>query len=139
MASFRTAYLQAMLPLDCAVVGTVNDGTDITSANRKAAIMRGDFVVLTPATATVPAFIKKATAEEVTNGEATHIIALTDQTIGGGYIRTDVFKYAPSDLVGATIAQDPTDNTAVIKKVGLWPIWDWADIIPDVDENDRLA
>lgn len=139
MASFRTAYLQAMLPLDCVVVGAVPEGTKITSANRKTAIMRGDFVVLTPATANIPAFIKKATAEEVTNGEATHIIALTDQTIGGGYIPTDVLDYAPSDLVGATSEADPADNTAVIKKVGLWPIWDWADIIPDKDENDRLA
>ena len=137
MAEFRTAADQYTLPLDCAVIGTVEAGASVTSSNRKAAIMRGDFVVLTPANGSVPAYITKATAAQVSTKSATHIIALSDETIGGNYIRTDNGIYRASDLVGAT-ASSATASSPV-KKVGLWPIFDWADVIPDADQNDVKA
>ena len=60
MASFRTAYLQAMVPFDVAVAGTIAAGTEITGANRQAAILRGDLVTLTAASGSNPGYIAKA-------------------------------------------------------------------------------
>lgn len=135
MAEFKTAHSQLTLPLDVVVVGTVTAGTEVTAANRKAAICRGDFVVLTPASGVVPAYITKATGAQVTAKTATHIVALTDQTIGAGHVRTDEMNYKPSELVGAQVTTAPSGATTT-KKVGLWPIFDWGDVIPDADLND---
>lgn len=140
MAQFKTAYLQRMIPLDVVVVGAVNEGVEVTSANRKTAICRNDFVVYTPATSTVPASIKKATAAEVTAKTATHIVALTDMTIGDGHVPTDRKDYRPSELVGATKATAAAaGDDALVKKVGLYPIYEWGDIVPDADGMDVLA
>jgi hypothetical protein len=137
MATFRTAHLQYAVPFDVNVVGTVPSGTDITALNRKSAIIAGDFVILTPATSTVPAYITKATAAQVAARQATHIVALTDMTMGG-HVPTDQKDYRPSELVGATIAQAPVDASIPTKKVALYPIFDWSDIIPDADGLDAL-
>ena len=139
MAQFRTAYLQRAIPVDVEVVGTVTEGTQVTSANRKAAICRNDFVVYTPATATVHAYITKATEAQVAAKSATHIVALTDQTMEDGHVPTEVADYRPSELTGATVTTAPTGLTGVLKKVALYPIWDWNDIIPDADKNDQAA
>lgn len=137
MAQFKTAYLQRMVPVDAVVVGSVNEGVAVTSANRKAAICRGDFVVYVAPTATVPASITKATQTQVTGKTATHIVALTDMTISDGHVPTDVKDYRPSELVGATKATAAAaGDEALVKKVGLYPIWDWADIVQDADAND---
>ena len=137
MAQFKTAYLQRMVPVDAVVVGSVNEGVAVTSTNRKAAICRGDFVVYTPATATVPASVTKATQAQVTGKTATHIVALTDQTISDGHVPTDFKDYRPSELVGATKATAAAaGDEALVKKVGLYPIWDWGDIVQDADAND---
>lgn len=137
MAEFKTARHQAIVPMDVAVVGTVAGGTKVTAANRKAAICRGDFVKYVPAASGVPAYIEKATAAEVAAKTATHIVALTDQTISDRHVPTDKFDYAPSELVGATA--NSASTTAPIKKVGLYCIFDWTDIIPDGDGNDAKA
>lgn len=139
MAQFKTAYLQRAIPVDVEVVGTIMEGTQVTSANRKAAICRNDFVVYTPATPTVHAYIKKATEAQVTAKQATHIVALTDQTMEDGHVPTEVADYRPSELTGATVTTAPTGLTGVLKKVALYPIWDWNDIIPDADKNDQAA
>lgn len=137
MAQFKTAYLQRMVPVDAVVVGSVNEGVAVTSENRKAAICRGDFVVYTPATATVPASVTKATQAQVTGKTATHIVALTDQTISDGHVPTDFKDYRPSELVGATKATAAAaGDEALVKKVGLYPIWNWGDIVQDADAND---
>lgn len=139
MAKFKTAYLQIMAPFDVVVVGSVTEGTAITSVNRKAAILRGDFVKLVPATATVNAYIAKATEDEVAAKQATHIVALSDMTIGKGGVPTDLKDYKVSDLVGATLAQAPVALTDPLKKVGLWPIFDWNDVIADADALDQAV
>ena len=135
MAEFRTAYLQKILPLDVAVKGTVTEGTAVTSANRKAAICYGDFVVLTPASGAIPAYITKATEAQVTAKGATHIVALTDQVFG--HISTENADYRRSMLVGATGTS--ISASTPVKKVGLYPIFDWDDIIPDADKFDSAS
>lgn len=141
MAEFKTAYLQRMIPLDVVVVGTVNEKVDVTSANRKAAICRNDFVKYVPAAGSVPAYITKATQAQVDANQATHIVALTDMTIAKGHVPTDLKDYRSSELVGATSAAAPTGPvaTGIIKKVGLYPIYEWGDIVQDADKMDAAA
>lgn len=135
MAQFITAYQERMVPMDVNVVGTVL-AEPITTGNRKAAILRGDFVVLTPANGTTPAKITKATTAQVTGKTATHIVALTDMTLAGGYVATDAKNYNSSELVAAQGASI-TAGTAT-KKVGLYPIFSWDDVVPDADGNDAV-
>lgn len=97
MAEFRTAYSQHILPLDV-----------IVSAD----LAIGDLVTYTASTNTI------AKAASLT--AATHIVALSDQTIAGGHVSTDVKDYASSDTV--------TKSTTA-KKVGLYPIFDASDVI----------
>lgn len=100
MAHFKTAQSQHILPLDVKVAAELNVG---------------DLVTYTAGTNTI--------AKASTLDAATHIVALSDETIGGGYIRTDDKIYAPSDKVAA--------STSVAKKVGLYPIFDKGDVIVD--------
>lgn len=132
MAGFKTAYLQAAFPVDVVVVGSVNEGTEVTKTNRKAAICVGDLVTLTVETGTVNGYISKA----ATLAAATHIVAQSDMTIGQGHAATDRRDYRYSPLVGATKATAPTDKTDALKHVALYPIWDKNDVLLDADGND---
>lgn len=97
MAEFRTAHSQRILPLDVKVAAELNVG---------------DMVIYTADTNTIAKTTNKDTA--------THIVALSDETIGGGYVYTDDKIYAPSNKVAASTTP---------KKVGLYPIFDKGDII----------
>ena len=58
-------------------------------------------------------------------------------TISDGHVPTDNRDYRPSELVGATkTTAAAAGDEALVKKVGLYPIWDWADIVQDADAND---
>jgi hypothetical protein len=117
-AHFRTGKDQYILPLDVNVEGTANKILPI-----------GTLVTLVAATSTIPAYIKEA----ATVAAATHMIALSDETIGGGYIATDLKTYAPSGGVKTTVTDgDGTGvTTGTVKKVGVYPLFDKADIILD--------
>lgn len=101
MAHFKTAKGQYVLPLDATVA---------------AELTVGDLVTVTPASGNTPASIAAAN----TLAAATHIVALSDETIGGGSVATAHKNYAPSYKVAAS---------ATAKKVGLYPIFDKNDII----------
>lgn len=98
MAEFKTAHEQHILPLDVLVA---------------AELTVGDLVTYTASTNKI--------AKASTVDAATHIVALSDETIAGGYVATDRKIYAPSDKVAA--------STTVPKKVGLYPIFDKGDVI----------
>lgn len=110
MAQFRSAYLQHTVVLDVAVIGS-------------AALKRGDLVIFTAAADGKPDSIAKTS----TLASATHMIALTDQTVGDGYVATDVKNYTVSDDVAVTAASLTTSSPT--KKVGLYPLFDKSDII----------
>ena len=103
MAHFRTGYQQYVLPVDATVA---------------AELVVGDLVVITPADSSKPAAIAKAS----TLAAATHMIALADETMNGKYVPTDAKNYAPSNKIAAS-------TTA--KKVGVYPLFDKADVIVD--------
>ena len=98
MTHFRTAANQHILPLDVKVAVD---------------LVPGDLVTLNASTETI---------DKATNlSTATHIVALSDETIAGGYIPVDMKVYAPTDKVKA--------STGAKKKVGLYPIFDKGDVI----------
>lgn len=103
MAHFRTGYQQYVLPVDATVAVD---------------LVVGDLVVITPADGSKPAAIAKAS----TLAAATHMIALTDETMNGKYVPTDTKNYAPSNKVAASTA---------VKKVSVYPLFDKADVIVD--------
>ena len=98
MAHFRTAAGQYILPIDVKVAVD---------------LVPGDLVKLDTSTNT----ISKATGLS----DATHMIALTDETVGGSYVPVDLKVYKPSGVVKA--------STTVAKRVGLYPIFDKNDVI----------
>lgn len=138
MAQFITGYLQRSVPFDVVVVGTVTAGTKVTATNREAAILRGDFVKYVAATSTVNPYITKAKQSEVVARTATHIVALTDQTMEDGHVPTDLRDYRSSDLVGSNKTTAPIALTDGMKKVALWPILDWNDVVQDADFLDAV-
>jgi hypothetical protein len=141
MAQFRTGKDQYTIPVDVNVVGAVVEGTAITSGNRKTAICAGDFVKYTPATDSVNAYIIKATAAELAAKSATHIVALSDMVMNKNHALTEARDYRTSLLVGrsGSLTVAPVNKTTATKKVALYPILDWTDIIPDADGLDVLA
>lgn len=103
MAHFRTAAGQYILPIEATVAVD---------------LVPGDLVKLTPADGETPAAIAKASTLEA----ATHMIALTDETIGGNHVATDMRNYAPSNKVAASVTA---------KRVGLYPLFNKEDVIVD--------
>jgi hypothetical protein len=101
MAQFKTGKDQYVVVVDAKVTGDH---------------VTGDLVILTPANGTTPASIAKAG----TLAAATHMIALSDETLEGNYVRTDKKNYAPTGTVAASTA---------VKKVALYPLFDKADVI----------
>lgn len=124
MASFKTAYLQREIPLQLDVV---ND------------CKVGDFVVVTNPTATVEGYMIKATAAQVTNKTATHIVAQSDMTLAYGHVPVENRDYRYDPTVKGTVTQAPTGKTNTWKQVALFKITNWDDIIPDADGGDRTA
>lgn len=97
-AQFRTAANQHILPIDATVAKD---------------FVVGDLVVLTLGT---PNAITEAASLEA----ATHMIALTDETVGGSYVPVDEKVYKPSNIV---------KQSTVAKRVGLYPLFDKNDVI----------
>jgi hypothetical protein len=98
MAEFKTAHGQHILPLEVKVAEELTVG---------------DLVTYTAGTNT----IAKASGLDT----ATHIVALSDETIGGNYVHTDDKVYNPSYKVAA--------SATTAKRVGLYPIFDKGDVI----------
>lgn len=97
MAHFKTGKDQYVLTLDAKVSEELKPG---------------DLVTYTASTET---FAKASTL-----AAATHMIALSDETLAGGFVRTDNKTYAPTDKVAASTTK---------KKVAVYPLFDKADVI----------
>lgn len=119
MASFRTAYLQREVYLDCDVVGS-------------APLKVGDCVQYHEATASAAAYIQKSTF-----ANATHIIAQSDQTLAYGHVPVENRDYRYNPEVAATVASAPaTATTTTWKHVALFKIVNRDDIILAADGSD---
>lgn len=103
-AHFRTGKDQYILPLDVKVSAELTVGELVTLSND-----------------TITAASGSTAAAQLS--AATHIVALSDETVGGGYIATDSKTYAPTGKVAA--------STTTTKKVGLYPLFNKSDVIVD--------
>lgn len=120
MASFKTAYLQREVPMDLDVVAAAGSPLKV-----------GDCVKVTPATATVGAYMQKSTF-----ANATHIIAQSDMTLGYGHVPVENRDYKYSPNVAGTVTAAPTTKTTTWKHVALYAIINKDDVILDADGND---
>lgn len=138
MAQFKTGHDQYVVPLNVVVVGAVKTGTDVNKSNRRHAICPGDFVTYHAETDSISAYIQKTIDTDVASHKATHIVAMSDIAMGNSNVNTAGRDYRTPVLVGATTSSDaiPSGKTDEKKVVGLYPIFDWNDIIPDKDKND---
>lgn len=127
MAEFKTAYLQREVPLDLDVVVAANGQVPKV----------GDFVVVTSETPTVQGYMQLATAAQVTGKTATHIIAQSDMTMAKGHVPVELQDYRYSPEVKGTVTAAPTTKTTTWKKVALFKIMNWDDIIPAADGSDH--
>lgn len=112
MASFKTAYLQREVSLDLDVVGS-------------SPLKVGDLVVVTPETATVTGYMRKATSLS----EATHIIAQSDMTLAYGHVPVENRDYRYSPEVAVTVSAAPTTKTDTWKHVALYQITNKNDVV----------
>lgn len=130
MASFKTAYLQREVVVDCAVKGntTYAGQAGITPAEQAYAarfatsspdtsvVLVGDLVKLTPAAAAVPAYIERVTSL----AQATHIVAQSDQTVGYGHVPVENrdYRYTPvvlNTFTGTASASSPVKKCLLFK------------------------
>lgn len=122
MASFRTAYLQREIYLDCDVVGST-------------ALKVGDCVQYHEATATVAAYINKSTF-----ANATHIVAQSDRTLAYGHVPVENRDYRYNPEVAVTRSSAPTTATTTTwKHVALFKIVNKEDVILAPDKSDVTA
>lgn len=145
MASFKTAYLQKTDLLDVAVKATVQADDASNTALAKAfgvrqttpealtALKVGDLVVLTPATASLPASIIRT----LSLAEATHIIAQSDVTLEYGHIPVENRDYRYFPMVNGTYTDSLAANTPT-KKVSVYTIVDKGDILIDTSQSETV-
>jgi hypothetical protein len=61
-------------------------------------------------------------------GDATHIVAQTDDSLDGRAIRSEVLNFMATGILKNTAASAPSAVSATMKKVALWPIVNADDI-----------
>jgi hypothetical protein len=136
LADFKTGYLQiAKIEPRCEVMGGTDNGaggvataavTTGFAAGRLVKLVRladgtcyiipAGSIETTPGTPDYP-----VTATSI--GDATHIIAQTDDSLITTTIRGEVLNFMPTGLLKNTkTGTVPTAATATMKKVALWPI-----------------
>lgn len=126
MASFRTAYLQREIYLDCVV---------------KTACKVGDFVTYTAASGSIPQYIGKSASSEVTAANAAagklYIVAQSDQTLAYGHVPVENRDYRYDSSVAKTMVGTSVAATDPVKHVALYKVTNFDDVIPASDGSDH--
>lgn len=145
MASLKTDYLVREVVLDTAVNATVNTTDAAQTALSKAFQIRqttpaaltamkvGDLVVLTPATATLPASIVRT----LSLAAATHLVVQSDNTMGYGHIPVENRDYRYFPMVNGTYTGSLA-TTSPAKKVAVIKIDDRDNILIDASQGETL-
>lgn len=138
MANFKTAYLQREIIEDLAVKATVQTDPAAGMATRKTTpaslvvVMVGDLVKLTPATATVPAYIERV----ISKATATHIVAQSDMTLEYGHVPVENRDYRYLPIVNGTAAS--VVAATPVKKVALFKITDPTDVNIEASKGETV-
>ena len=104
---FNTAYLQREIPIEVVVVSPDANPLHV-----------GQLVVLEPADADTPAYVRVAPGTDKTTvlTNATHIIAQSDMTMGDSHVPVEQRDYRYSDAVAATVLNGATPTATSPKK-----------------------
>ena len=134
LADFKTGYLAIATPEHrCAVIGgtDTNGGKTGFAVGRLVKLVRladGSCYIIgagtietTPGTVDYP-----VTATSI--GDATHIIAQSDDSLTAGTIRTEALNFAPIGILANTESSTPSAATATMKRVALYKIVNADDI-----------
>ena len=123
LADFKTGYLAIATPEHrCEVM----DGTDVNSGKTGFAVGRlVKLVRLSDGTAYITA-AGSVTATSI--GDATHIVAQSDDSLTAGTIRTEALNFAPIGILANTEVSIPSAATATMKRVALYKIVNSDDI-----------
>ena len=119
LADFKTGYLQIAIPEHrCEVLGGTDGGSDLT-----AGFAAGRLVKLTRLSDGT-CYIEAATGVSQTSiGDATHIVAQTDDSLDTTTIRGEVLNFMGAQILkNTTTGSAPSAATATMKRVALWKI-----------------
>lgn len=124
LADFKTGYLQIAMPEhQCEVIAGTDDADhDGAGSGLTAGYAAGRLVKLVRL-ADGSSYITAATNVSATSiGDATHIIAQTDDSLDTTTIKGEQLNYNPTGLLKNTATSTPTEKTATMKRVALWKI-----------------
>lgn len=124
LADFKTGYLQIAIPEhQCEVMG----GTDTNGGKTGYAV--GRLVKLVRHTDGSAHIVAASSVSAVSIGDATHIIAQSDDSLDTTTIKGEQYNTAPIGILANTASGDvPTEVTATMKRVALYKIINSDDI-----------
>ena len=124
LADFKTGYLQiATVEHRCEVLGGTDDADrDGNGSGLTAGYAAGRLVKL-ERLSDGSCYITAAGSVSATSiGDATHIIAQTDDSLDTTTIKGEQLNFAPTGLLKNTATSTPSAATATMKRVALWKI-----------------
>lgn len=126
LADFKTGYLQIAIPEhQCEVIGGLDGAGTGFAAGRLVKLVRlsdgTSYIVGAGTIETTPGTIDYPVSA-TSIGDATHIIAQTDDSLDTTTIKGEQFNYNPTGLLKNTALSIPNKATDTMKRVSLWKI-----------------
>jgi len=133
VADFKTGYLQiAVVEHQCEVTGGTDDGDGTVSA---AAVTngyaQGRLVKLVRHDDGSCHLVAAGSVTATSIGDATHIVAQTDDSLDTTTIKGEQLNFAPTGLLKNTATSAPSSSaaaSATVKRVALWKITNSDDV-----------
>ncbi len=134
LADFKTGYLQvATVEHRCEVLGGIDNGQGGAGSGVTAGYAAGRLVKLVRLADGTSYIVGAGTIETdpgtvdypvtaTSIGDATHIIAQTDDSLNTTTIKGEQLNFAPTGLLKNTATSIPSAATATMKRVALWKI-----------------
>lgn len=124
LADFKTAYQQIAIPEhQCEVTGGTDDADrDGQGSGLNAGYAAGRLVKLVRHTDGSCHLVAASSVSATSIGDATHIVAQTDDSLDTTTIRGENLNFNPTGLLKNTATAIPTAVTATMKRVALWKI-----------------
>ena len=124
LADFKTGYLQiAVVEHQCEVLGGTDDAdNDGNGSGTTAGYAAGRLVKLTRLSDGTCYIAAPSNVTATSTGDATHIVAQTDDSLITTTIRGEAYNFNPTGLLKNTATSTPSAVTDTMKRVSLWKI-----------------